>query len=489
MKALKYTTIIGLILLSSSCDNFLDVYSETSLSSETYYKTQSDFEQAVNGAYAPLRGLYNGNEGAWAMGELRSDNTTYKFNPNDRGTISGEYIKDFIEEDNNIIPLNKWVSNYTIISRVNYLLEPIDNIDFDENIKNNLKGQALFLRALSYLDLVQYFGDIPLHLSPVKSQDETSLPLSPQNDIYKQIISDAGTASLLLPGKAEQEAGRATKGAAQMVLANAYINLKQWEKADSVLNVITGYNLVKPYSMVFDTSNKNNEESIFEIQYKEGTEGYASSFFYTFLPQPITAEEITAITGINENSRNIEGYNIPTPDIINAYESGDERKDASIGTIIANGQPCPYIKKYCHPHALSGNTDDNWPVYRYAETLLFKAEVANELDRPAEACGYLNDVRERAGLGRTFSSSDKDAIREAIFKERRVELAFENKRWLDLVRSGKAEQVMKDYGNRVKANPQAYYFPNGYTVPTSAYTNIPIFYKLPASDAALSPFF
>ena len=488
MKALKYTTIIGLIFLSSSCDNFLDVYSETSLSSETYYKTQSDLEQAVNGAYSPLRGLYNGNEGAWAMGELRSDNTTYKFNPNDRGTINGEYIKDFIEEDNNIIPLNKWVSNYTIISRVNYLLEPIDNVDFDETVKNNLKGQALFLRALSYLDLVQYFGDVPLHITPVKSQDETALPLSPQDEIYKQIILDAGSASLLLPGKAEQEAGRATKGAAQMVLANAYINLKQWEKADSVLNKITGYSLVRPYSMVFETSNKNNEESIFEVQYKEGTEGYASGFFYTFLPQPITAEEISAVTGISENSRNVEGYNIPTPDIIAAYEEGDLRKDASIGIIIASGEPCPYIKKYCHSHALSGNTNDNWPVYRYAETLLFKAEVANELDRPDDACSYLNDVRGRAGLS-PISLTDKDAIREAILKERRVELAFENKRWLDLVRSGKAEQVMKAYGERVKANPQDYYFPNGYTVPASAYNDISLLYKLPASDAALSPFF
>lgn len=273
-----------------------------------------------------------------------------------------------------------------------------------------------------------------------------------------------------------------------MVLANVYINLKQWGKADSVLNQITGYELLADYNSVFDTNNKNNKESIFEIQYKEGTEGYASSFFYTFLPQPITAEEISAITGITENSRNVEGYNIPTPDIIAAYEPGDLRKDISVGILTANGEPCPYIKKYCHSHALSGNTNDNWPVYRYAETLLFKAEVANELDRPEDALQYLNEVRDRAGLT-SSAASTKEEIREAIFQERRVELAFENKRWLDLVRSGKAEEVMKAYGKRVKLNPQAYYFPEGYTVASSAYLQIPLLFDLPASEAALNPYF
>lgn len=248
MKQYNIITLASLVVLGVSCSDFLNIPSETSLSSETYYKTQSDFEQAVNGAYAPLRGLYNGNEGAWAMGELRSDNTTYKFNPNDRGTIQGEYIKDFIEESDNTIPLNKWVSNYSIISRVNYLLEPIDDITFDEGVKRNLKGQALFLRSFAYLDLVQYFGSVPLHLKPVKSEAEATLPLSSVEQIYHQIILDAGTASQMLPGKDEQESGRATKGAAQMVLANVYINLKQWEKADSVLNQITGYELLADYN-------------------------------------------------------------------------------------------------------------------------------------------------------------------------------------------------------------------------------------------------
>lgn len=266
------------------------------------------------------------------------------------------------------------------------------------------------------------------------------------------------------------------------------LGLKEWNNADEVLKEIKGYKLLPDYASIYDINNKNNEESIFEIQYKAGTDGFNSSFIYTFIP-PMTSEEIYDLTGVSQSERTMEAYNVPTPDLIKAYEPNDKRKDASIGYLTAHGATYPYVKKYLHAHNIPGNTGDNWPVYRYAEALLFKAEVANELDRPAEACGYLNDVRERAGLGRTFSSSDKDAIREAIFKERRVELAFENKRWLDLVRSGKAEAVMKSYGENVRANPRDYYFPEGYTIPTQAYQNIPLLFELPAADSALSPYF
>jgi len=488
MRILKYITVLGILSLTGCSDNFLELPSKNTLSSVIYYKSQSDFEQAINGAYTPLRGLYNGNEGAWAMGEMRSDNTTYKFNPNDRGTISGEYIKDFIEDSANRIPLNKYVSNYAIISRVNHLLEPIDNVEFDEAVKKNIKGQAYFLRALAYLDLVQYFGAVPLHLEPVKTLGETSLPLSSVEEVYAQILSDAQQAASLLQDKATQEPGRATSGAAKMLLGHLYIIQKKWAEAEAILKEVTGYMLLSDYNDIYDPNLKNHSESIFEVQYKEGTEGFQSGFFYTFLPQPITGEEVSAITGIPEVARTIEGYNIPTPDIIAAYEKGDLRKEATIGTLIASGEPFPYIKKYCHPHSQSYNTNDNWPVYRYAETLLFLAEAANEQNKSAEALNYLNQVRQRAGLDNN-TANGQEAIREAILKERRVELAFENKRWLDLVRSGQAEEVMKAYGIRVKANPQAYYFPTGFTVPPSSYTNIPLLYALPASEAALSSHF
>ncbi len=478
-----------LISLAGACKkSFLEIPSDTSLSTPIYFKSESDFQQAINGAYVPLRGEYNGSNGAWAMGELRSDNTTYKFNPNDRGTIQPEYISDFLDDNTNGTTPNKYVSDYQVISRANQVLALIDGVDFDATARSNIKGQAFFLRALCYFDLVSYFGSVPLHLKPAKTLGETALPLSSTDSIYAQIISDAKQAGALLPNKATQEAGRATSGSANTLLGNVYIVQKRWADAETTLKGVTGYTLIPDYANIYDITNKNNAESVFEIQYKQGTEGFQSNFFYTFLVQPITAAEVTAVTGISENGRTIEGYNIPTPDIIAAYEPNDTRKDASIGYVTASGVSYPFIKKYLHPHALTNNTDDNWPVYRYAEVLLFLAEALNEEGKTTEALPYLNQVRARAGLSASAATTQAD-VRDAIIRERRVELAFENKRWLDLVHFGIADPVMKAYGAAVKANPQAYYFPVGIGPSPNAYTNIRILFPIPASEVALNPYF
>src|SRR5687768_9771855 len=152
MKINILTAMAMMVLVSACKKDFLELPSQTSLSTPLFFKTQSDFQQAINGAYAPLRGLYGGTNGAWAMGEMRSDNTTYKYNSNDRGTIQPEFIKDFTDDANNPVPANKYFTNYTIISRVNQVLESIDAIDFDAAVKNNIKGQAYFLRAFAYFD-------------------------------------------------------------------------------------------------------------------------------------------------------------------------------------------------------------------------------------------------------------------------------------------------------------------------------------------------
>ena len=486
---IHFLTAIALMVLAGACKkDFLELPSQTSLSTPLFFKSQSDFQQAINGAYAPLRGLYGGTNGAWAMGEMRSDNTTYKYNSNDRGTIQPEFIKEFTNDANNGVSANKYTTDYTIVARVNQILEVIDAVDFDAAVKNNIKGQAYFLRAFAYFDLVQYFGQVPLHLKPAKSLGETALPLTSVDSVYIQIISDANQAASLLPNKASQEPGRVTAGSAKALLGNVYLVLKKWTEAETALKEVKGYTLLTDYAAVFDPAQKNNSESVFEVQYKEGTEGFASNFFYTFLVQPITAAEITAVTGIGEVPRTIEGYNIPTPDIIAAYETGDKRKDASVGYITAGGVSYPYIKKYSHPHALTNNTNDNWPVYRYADVLLMIAEALNEQNKTTDALTYLNQVRTRAGLLNS-TAVGQAAIRDAILKERRVELAFENKRWPDLVRTGNAPTVMSAFGAKVKANPAAYYFPAGIAPAQAAYATITLLFPIPASEVALNPYF
>jgi starch-binding outer membrane protein, SusD/RagB family len=338
-----------------------------------------------------------------------------------------------------------------------------------------------------------------LHLEPVTDREGAALPLTEEDGLYAQIISDAQAAIATLPTKKNQEPGRVTKGAAQMLLANVYINQKNWSGAEALLReIITSgeYALTTTYEGAFsDTNgNKNNSESVFEVQFLEGSAGLNGNLIYNFLPRPISPTELLPITGTsNPQPINGEGNNIPTPDIIAAYEAGDLRKDASIAYVTLEGslrsdQTYPYIKKYAKKHSLHNNTGNNWPVYRYSEVLLFLAESLIEQNKVADAVPYLNQVRTRAGLGATTATSQA-ALREALHKERRVELAFENKRWHDLVRTGKAIETITAYGNRIKADPFKYYYPEGAAPRGNAFSNISIYYGLPAAESDLSPHF
>ena len=497
----KILTLVGIIALSqTSCqDDFLTIVPETSLSSAIFFTSEADFQQAVNGAYVPLRTIVD--DEAWLLGEMHSDNTYFARNYLFGATEQQEDIADFaIPSDGgvttNVHVRNQYQLDYQIIARANQVLAEIDNVEFDEASKQNLRGQALFLRGYAYFELVRYFGSVPLHLTPVTERSEAALPLATSEEIYAQIIEDVTAAASLLPPKSEQEPGRVTSGAANTLLANVYVVREQWAEAEALLREVVEsneYALMPDYADAFttNTANKNNMESVFEVQFKEGADGLNGDYLYSFMPRPIAAEELVTITGTsNPQPLNGEGNNIPTPDIIAAYEEGDRREAASIDYITIEGsawadKTYPYIKKFAEEHSLHGNHGMNWPIYRYSEVLLFLAEALNEQGKTAEAATYLNQARARAGLGEAQGD-----LGEAIFRERRVELAFENKRWFDLVRTGRAIETITAYGNRILANPQAYYYPEGLAEPRSnAFSNISLLYALPAEEADLSPYF
>ncbi|WP_154855110.1 RagB/SusD family nutrient uptake outer membrane protein [Cyclobacterium xiamenense] len=499
----KISIFIALLgMTMSSCEEFLTIAPETALSSATFYKTETDFEQAVNATYAPLRSIANSR--SWLLCEMRSDNTIYARNINFGATEQQEDLSDHaLPEDQGITTnthvLNQYRQDYLIIARANQILTQIDEIEFNQASKDNLKGQALFLRGYAYYELARYFGSVPLHLTPVTTREEAALPLTPESEIYAQLISDIQAAVNLLPVRSQQGVGRASKGAAQMLLADVFITQKRWAEAETLLKAIISsgeYSLIDNYEDVFSESvgNKNNAESLFEIQFLEGPEGLNSSFLYSFMPRPISLQELQPITGTsNPQPLDGEGNNIPTPDIIAAYEDGDLRKDASIAYVEISGSDredkvYPYIKKYAKHHELHGNHGINWPIYRYAEVLLFLAEALNEQGKTEEAAGYLNQVRNRAGLANSTASGQTD-MREAIFKERRVELAFENKRWFDITRADRVQEIIGDFGARALANPLDYYYPAGATFRSNAFTNITKYYALPAAEAEITPHF
>jgi starch-binding outer membrane protein, SusD/RagB family len=494
---MKFKNIIILLgfVLFSACSDFLDVTPETQVSTQDFFQTQDDYEQAVGAIYAPLRNVF---QTAWHLAELPSDNTFFMYNIANRGPKPIEDFATFTLETNNVHLQSNWSNNYQIISRSNQVLDRIEDADFDVSIRNNLKGQALFLRALAYFDLVRNFGDVPLYLESPTNYEETFKARAGVNDVYNQIISDASSAAELLPDMVNQNVGRATSGAALTLLGDVYLTLERWEDVESILEPVTNmnYSLLQEYSEIFSPTNSGNSEIIFEVEYLGGTgQSLGSTFPYRFIPQ---LNDPSIITGVSPASTNNSGsFNLPTTDLINAYEDteADQRYSASIAYHTGPSpfpsidyEDTPYIIKFLHPHSQCCETNTNWPVYRYAEVLLMLAEAINEQgNRQAEAESYLNEVRNRAGL-ENVNATGQDNLRELILHERRIELAFENKRWRDLVRTGQAITIMNEFGGRVINNPENYYYAPGVEPPPGSFNigNNNLIYPIPITEISIN---
>jgi len=499
-KYLLYITVFS-FLLSACAKSYLELNPESQPNANDFYKTEAQFRQAVNASYQPLRGLVA--ESGYLMGEMRSDNTHYDYYSKDRGLhiIRRENIANFLDDAQNQWTNQYYFDAYTGIARANTVIGRLENADIPADAKAQLMGEAKFLRAYYYFNLVRYYGEVPLYLKEVVKQEDAFLPRSPVEEVYKTIIADATDAVSKLKPVVFPQSGMATLGTAKTLLAEVYMVRKKYAEAAALLTDVTkmGYILLPEYADVFDPAKKTSQESVLEVQFKAGDQGQQSRFIYWFMPKTTNTE---LITGIKANSLLTGGWNVPTADLLNTYEVNDKRKDASV--IVAEGvydgdgefavqalksivnyqTPAgkvakPFCRKYLHKHDKELNTDDNFPIYRYADVLLLLAECLNETNKGGEALPYLNQVRKRAGLG-NITTTAQGPLRDIIAKERRVELAFENHRWNDLVRTGKAIEVMTAFGIKQK---QLYsYLPaNSYQV-----NNNRLLYPIPYSERQLN---
>ena len=427
-------------------------------------------------AYVPLRDLLLND---YHTSEMRSDNTHYTPNPVNRGTatVYRENVSDWNNDANNDYVNAVYYYCYAGISRANIVIGRIDAATKATAAgKAKADGQAKFLRAWNYFKLVRLFGAVPLYLKEVAKADDAFKDRAPVADVYNQIIADAKDAiTELLPPAKFPQTGEATKGSATILLADVYVTLKRYAEAETLLNTLPamGYGLSNTYIDAFLTTNKNSKESLFEVQYLEGTAAgtQPNSVVFQFLPKTTTTALITG-TAFPSNTTGA-GWNTPSFDLLSSYEAGDKRLDASIGIaegtndasfvmkISAVKSPVGYvkpanvsfttfIKKYIHPpYVAATNANDNWPVYRYSEALLLLAEAQNEQGKsPLTA---LNAVRKRAGLSES-RETDPNKLRDIIMHERRVELAFENKRFHDLQRIPNGLSIMSAYAVKAKLN-------------------------------------
>lgn len=456
-KYIILTTLGFMFLLFSCSEDFLDKTDPTVLVASTYYQTETQVEQAVNGVYGQLQSII-GNQ--WQYNEFITDNTTLDFNVGNRGQGPALEAIEFWQinaSTPNITGL--YNSIYQAMVNINTTLTKMPAAKFADERKKQFEGELKFIRAYYYFLLVQYFGDVIIITEPLTTPSEAyAFQREPAEKVYALITSDLNAAISSLPGSYNSaNTGRATKGAALSLLGKVHLTRKEYAEAISALNQVLplGYSLLADYEDVFDPENKNHAESVFDIQFQgDNLLGEHSNFIYTFAPR----ESSGAV--INFPGQNGGGWNIPSKDIIAAYEPGDLRKDVSLkeGYTNKNGDwvAVPFINKYNHPHTVLGATNDNWPVIRYADVLLMLAEAINEQSGPtAEAYDHLNAVRSRAGLSE-LSGLNKDSFRDAVLKERRIELAFENHRWFDLKRTKSPDELaafLNAYGEIEKSDP------------------------------------
>ncbi len=414
----------------SGCNEFLDIKPQSEITGANFYQNSSDAEAGLIGCYDALQpDSYYGFD-METFGDVTSDNA-YAGGDNPANI----QMDVFNTDANNANIARNWDQIYQAIGRTNDVIDNVSKMDaglFQGTRKNEIIGEAKFLRGLHYFNLVRIYGKVPLVVAQIKDTKPESINAgrSPIDAIYIQIVEDLTDAVAGL--NKDNATGRATKGAAQGLLAKVYLTNKDWSKASGLtLDVknLSKYSLVGNYDNLW--SGKNTSESLFEVQYTGGTEGNVMPDL--FLPFPLATFEFLK-------------FSTPTEDMIAAYEPTDKRKAASI--IFANqyyGNNFPHVYKYRNAAGFAAPT--NVPILRYADVLLMRAEALNEISYPnTEALGLLNQIRFRAGLiipKTLIDYPNQDALRVAIAKERRVELAFEGHRWFDLLRTGKAISTLQ----------------------------------------------
>jgi tetratricopeptide (TPR) repeat protein len=431
-------------------------------------------DQAVAAVYSVNRGLINSVH--WRIGENRSDNTSFQYNPADRGGIPNEEIDEFLMNSSNGLLSSYWNQCYSGISRANFILANIDAVDYaDETVKDSRRGEVLFLRSWFYFNLVRIFGDVPYVTTAGTSPEvifaDEFLTREAVAQVYSNILADVQQAIDLLPEAGNTQSGRATVGAALMLKAKMHMALQEYEEAVPLLESIRelGYSLQQDYASIFAPNNKNNSESIFEIQYSFAL-GQGSNFVSRFVP----FNSGNDILGSSGPAGSRAGQNQPTQDLIDLYDPADERFQHNISFYDTGSKLEPWMSKYDFGFEDDGVQDINLPMFRYADALLMLAECRNEafgFDQTSIA--LLNQIRLRAGVAPKFVG-DVQELREAIATERRLELAFENHRWFDLVRTGRAVEVMTAHGEAQKAEKV--------TVTPEAYTNIRTLLGIPLRE-------
>ena len=460
----KILSLFAFVVLFNSCSDFLTTDLKGEYTSDNYYTSPEAATMAVTAVYNSLYG-----NTLWIFGDVASDDAVKGGNSGDQADING--IDDFSASSDNGFLSAFWKSSYETIARANNCITYIAPMSMDATLRNRLVGEAKFLRAYTYFNLVNIFGKVPLKLLPQLTHASIHVGLSETSAIYTQISKDLTEAVAVLPASYTTEAGRVTKGAAYALLAKAALYQNDYTTCLANIQLLEDlhqYDLVTNYANMFKAGAEDSVEFIFGIRYVNNATSSRGNNLNVWFAPAISPE-------------NGYYFNAPTQSYVDAFTdttvSGtvDPRLDASIGR---DGQPwfnnmtysalwseaTGYLVKKYNEDVVVGITKDQttmpYNAIRYADILLMKAEALNEqagTDAVANAKIAVNRVRSRAHLVPT-SATTQATLRTVIRNERRKELGFEFHRFFDLMRWGQATAEAALGSNFTWTAPR-FYFP------------------------------
>jgi len=448
---------LAILSLNVGCETLLDKEPLAVVSENSAYQSESDAMKALTSVYNTLLN-YPGYDG-YSIYDIAADNAE----KGGEGPSDGGYFNEiayFTLTSSNTVALQVWRNAYLGIRRANLVIENVPGIEMDQYNKSRIVGEAKFLRAYNYFILVTLFGDVPLITDVLYDRD--AVIRTPKDQVYEQIVTDLKEAADVLPLRSELEAdelGRVTKGAAQAYLGKVYLYQKNFPEAETWLRTVIEsdqYALEPDYYRIFTVAGEFSRENIFEIN-------------HIYNAQYLTARNLSTI---RQGSAGMYGYGFgnPTQDFVDAFEPGDPRLWQTVyaeGHVLPDGKIADvgnsetgYMNKKAYlmesefpPTGDASHSGKNEIKLRYGMLLLWFAEAANQNGNYVTAVTALNEVRRRARQGDPdvlpdVQFIDKDQLEKAIWHEQRVEYGMENHRFFDLVRQGRAGEVLRSYAEK-----------------------------------------
>lgn len=449
----KIFLTLSILSLSISCNNdFVDIKDEGQKDVSTFFTTQDDAMQATNAIYSFLRSWENTGFPAQYVLGVTGDDVEKGSNPGDASFINAYDNFTFTISDDGVRAY--WIGQWQAVNRANQVITNVPKIEMDATLKNRLIAEAKMLRAYFYFNLVRIYGGVPI-FDGLPADKNYVKPRNSAAEVYNFIVSDLTAAAAVLPQSySASDLGRVTKGGALGLLSKVYLYMKDYQKAYETSNQVIsmGYSLDPDFNHLFRPAGEFGSESVFEVNC-DCSAAYGGS-------------QYAEVQGVRNQFG--WGFFTPTQELENAFEPGDIRKELTIlregettpeGDLIHKGDPQAgnmWNQKVYVPTSLNNNacgygSIQNIRILRFADILLINAEAANELGNTSAAITNLNKVRTRAHLANT-TASNQETIRKAIWQERRVELAMENDRFPDLVRTGQAATYLGSKGFKTNKN-------------------------------------